>query len=491
MSSPLRVSIFATLTLACAVGCSTDAVSPAALGSVVLASGDGQSGTPGLPVPDTLRAQVLSVTGQPMAGVAVTWTVTYGGATLSTPGQKPDSGDIHTITYGIGTLTTITDTSDANGYVRALLRLGPAPGTARIVAAAAGLPGVTFTATARGLQATHLAVGLVTSCAIDIQSRTWCWGSTVASGDSGVASAPFYTPRLVAGGHHFVELAAGEEHVCGLDAAGAVWCWGDDTYQQLGSGGTGSTNYPVQLLNAPSFAHIFGGDALGGCGLTSDGTAYCWGNNGSGELGTGSNAATVADPQPVAGGIKFTSLSPTFDHACGIAVGGAAYCWGNDHSYLLGDNGVSGLTSNVPVPVSGGHTFLTLSATDAYACGVTRDAGEVCWGLVPDGGDPRGAPTPAPQLASFNEYQPASDVSFGIRGHDAISLQTFTTPVNEGAPDPLHGLTAGYWTTCALAQDGTVYCWGQNDQGQAGNPDSYPYDGGHSSAHAVVVPSNY
>ncbi|HEU5359069.1 MAG TPA: hypothetical protein VFU45_08110 [Gemmatimonadales bacterium] len=469
MRRPNLVLISAGICVVAIGGCSADAVSPPSLGSVVLVSGDAQTSSPGQALPDTLVARILSVTGRPMSGVEVSWRVTYGAGTL-TPGP---------------------DTSDANGNIRATLTLGPAPGTTQVVATVADLPGVTFTATGRGLQATSLAVGLVTACAIDITAHTWCWGGTASSGDSGAATAPYYVPRLVAGGHHFTELAAGEEHMCGLDQSGTTWCWGWDYYQALGTGATGHVDYPVMLASAPTFAHIFGGDAEHTCGLTADGTAYCWGRDDLGQLGSGSTTTSVGTPVAVAGGIKFSSLSPTIDRTCGVAIGGAAYCWGNNNGVLLGDSGASGAASNVPVPVAGNHTFLALATTDTYTCGVTSDVGRVCWGAVPDGGAQRGVPVPAPQLSDLSEYLPAYNGGFGILAKEAISLVGFSSPRNEGAPIPLHGLTAGFWTACALAQDATVYCWGVNDAGQAGNPDAYPYDGGWSAAHAVVVPATY
>lgn len=48
----------------------------------------------------------------------------------------------------------------------------------------------------------------------------------------------------------------------------------------------------------------------------------------------------------MAGGVSFAAVSAGYAHTCGLTVGGAAYCWGNNYQGQLGDG--SGRLSNSP-----------------------------------------------------------------------------------------------------------------------------------------------
>jgi alpha-tubulin suppressor-like RCC1 family protein len=87
------------------------------------------------------------------------------------------------------------------------------------------------------------------------------------------------------------------------------------------------------------------------CALTTGGAAYCWGWNGSGQLGIGTTTNSSV-PLLVSGGLNFTALSAGGIHSCGLTTGGATYCWGSNSSGQLGTGTTT--SSTVPVLVSGG-----------------------------------------------------------------------------------------------------------------------------------------
>ncbi|MDH5199010.1 MAG: RCC1 repeat-containing protein, partial [Gemmatimonadota bacterium] len=72
------------------------------------------------------------------------------------------------------------------------------------------------------------------------------------------------------------------------------------------------------------------------CGLTTSGTAYCWGYNGDGNLGDG-----TFDQSPlrkaVNGGLTFATLSVGGYHTCGRVGASAVWCWGGGYDGQLGN----------------------------------------------------------------------------------------------------------------------------------------------------------
>ena len=86
------------------------------------------------------------------------------------------------------------------------------------------------------------------------------------------------------------------------------------------------------------------------CGVTTGGTAHCWGWNVFAQLGNGNTTSKVT-PVPVAGGLTFAPVNAAWKHTCGLTTSGTAYCWGDNHRGQLGDGTTTG--SFIPVRVSG------------------------------------------------------------------------------------------------------------------------------------------
>ena len=283
---------------------------------------------------------------------------------------------------------------------------------------------------------TALVAGWGHTCGLATGGMAYCWGGNangqLGNGESGVKgddSGDVEFPQAVSGGRTYTALVAGQVHTCGLATGGTAYCWGYNGSGELGDGTVTNRLVPVPVSGGRTYTALAAGDHIT-CGLATGGTAYCWG--GASQPGDG----TV--PVAVSWGRTFTALVLGGSHTCGLATGGTAYCWGNNVYGELGD-GTSGTNRLVPVPVSGGRTYTALAAGQNHTCGLATGGTAYCWGGNGSGelGDGTGA----------NRLVPV-DVTGG---------RTFT------------GLVARGSHTCGLATGGTAYCWGLNGSGQLGD----------------------
>jgi len=229
-----------------------------------------------------------------------------------------------------------------------------------------------------GLTFTTISAGGAHTCGVTTSGVAYCWGSGL-SGALGTGSFVFmYTAPTtpVAGGFSFATVSAGSGHTCGVTTSGAPYCWGSNGSGQLGDGTTTQSFGPVSVAGGLAFTTISAGGAYS-CGLTTDGTAYCWGSNAHGELGDGTTAQQ-ATPVPVAGSLHFATISAGSAHTCGVTTSGDAYCWGANPDGRIGDGTTSQATT--PVRVAGGFAFTTVRAGDNHSCGVTTSREAYCWG---------------------------------------------------------------------------------------------------------------
>ncbi len=215
-----------------------------------------------------------------------------------------------------------------------------------------------------GVSFVSLAAGGGHSCGLTPAGAAYCWGyngsGRLGLGNTTDASSPqaVMMPSEVT----FGSLTAGTYHTCGLTPAGAAYCWGHNGFGQLGLGNTVGPQTSPQAVVMPSGV-TFGSLTAGryhSCGLTSAGAAYCWGYNGLGQLGDGTRV-DASSPQAVVmpSGVLFASLTAGLYHTCGLTRAGAAYCWGFNGSGQLG-LGTTASPQTLPQPVIGGPVLSAL-----------------------------------------------------------------------------------------------------------------------------------
>jgi alpha-tubulin suppressor-like RCC1 family protein len=169
-----------------------------------------------------------------------------------------------------------------------------------------------------------------------------------------------------------------------------------------------------------------------------DSTVYCWGSNASGSLGTG-NATFSYGPQLVQMPSTFTPpemVSTGDDATCLITQGSGLLCWGRNNSGKLG-NGTS--HDAVPPTTTSVYGATSVATGQNHVCTLSSDV--VCWG-----------------------YNAAGQLGTG--GWEEAVWEPVVTGAGSGAP--LY-VRAGGFNTCTVRDDGSLWCSGNNFEGQTGN----------------------
>lgn len=178
-------------------------------------------------------------------------------------------------------------------------------------------------------------------------------GST-AGGDPLVVTVP---------GAAWTDVAGGGQHTLALAQDGTVYAWGDNSSGQLGTGTTTSSTVPVRvdvpLPEGVTVSDLDAGDDFSVL-LASDGTVWTWGANDRGQLGLGTtDPATTPQQVPGLTEVRLVAAGAQFVAA---AVGYEALAtWGANDVGQLGD----GTTTDRAVPARLDGTYYEVAQLTA------------------------------------------------------------------------------------------------------------------------------
>jgi alpha-tubulin suppressor-like RCC1 family protein len=338
----------------------------------------------------------------------------------------------------------------------------------------------------------QLAGGWYHMCALH-DGKATCWGDDVSGQLGGAIGGSVASPAPVAGLPGLAqEITAGQVHSCAL-VDGNAYCWGSNADGRLGNDDAAMIQ-PATLVTtlAPNSVTSISAGHNFTCAISA-GDAYCWGFNGSGQLGTGNNMSS-ATPLPVLGlpvdaTVKFIDAGE--DHACAVIDTGRIYCWGHDDNGALGA-GVGSTTSAVLVQTLTNASMVTIAGW--HACALQDEAAH-CWGSGTDGELGNGmnvhenTPVAVPSLSDLVSDiacagGPADrDATCAIRvgvvqcwGNNQFGRLGDGTTMISNVPLPVAGLPTGAISVvggmdhfCALLDDDSVWCWGRGAEGQLGD----------------------
>jgi alpha-tubulin suppressor-like RCC1 family protein len=175
------------------------------------------------------------------------------------------------------------------------------------------------------------------------------------------------------------------------------------------------------------------------CALRSDGVVFCWGDTNADQLGPGPTSSDGTFARAVTGlPGPAVRVAAGAEHTCAGLADGSVHCWGANASGQIGDG-----TDTDPHPMPGAafDRAAAVGAGGEHTC-LIDDGGRIgCWGA-----------NDHLQLGLTGEARstPAS-LAFPPAGRVALAL------------------ALGLDHTCALVDDGLVYCWGHGGDGRLGD----------------------
>ena len=357
-----------------------------------------------------------------------------------------------------------------------------------------------------------ISAGKVHTCALTSAGGVKCWGGN-ADGELGDGTYERRAmPVDVQGlGSGVVAISSGGatgsgsaifgSHTCALMDTGSVKCWGYNSDGQLGDGTRYRRLAPVDVLDAGGFAlegmtSVTAG-AYHTCARTDDADAICWGYNGWGELGDGSEEDDRLVPDEVSGldGMVAAVMARGM-RTCALTTAGAMKCWGRNDFGQLGEGTLDGFRHALPVDVPGlDEGVASLGMSNSTTCAVLQSGGLKCWGQNLEGNLGLGfvpfLTYPAPMMVPMLQDGVAT-VSVGLRtacvgmadatvkcwgsldsvgvdvGLPTLSGSTDVPTVIDALGSDEKQVSVGLIHACAVTSAGGVKCWGDNEYGQLG-----------------------
>jgi alpha-tubulin suppressor-like RCC1 family protein len=234
-----------------------------------------------------------------------------------------------------------------------------------------------------------------------------------------------------------IPIAVEKEHNLVVLSNGTVKGWGNNQFGQLGDGTTTDRHIPTEVNTLTNIAAVASG-AYHSLALTNGGKVWSWGKNDQGQLGHGTLIESHV-PKQIDGLSNIISIVAGFDYSLALRNDGTVWAWGANLWGVLGD----GTYNNKPSPVQVNNLsgIIALAAGTEHCLALKNDGTVWSWG--------------------WNANGCLGDGSNVAKRSAAMQIMT------------LSGISAiaanGSFHSMVLKNDGTVWVWGDNSNGQLGD----------------------
>jgi alpha-tubulin suppressor-like RCC1 family protein len=286
-----------------------------------------------------------------------------------------------------------------------------------------------------------------------------------------------------------VAVSAGGSHSLALKNDGTVWAWGKNSDRQLGDGSAYQRNAPVQVAGLTNGAGIAGGGTHS-VACKMDGTVWAWGKNDVGQLGNGTTTTQTGLVQVSTLTSGVVGVAAGTNHSLALKSDGTVWAWGKNDVGQLGDASNTNRSSPVQSTGSISSGVVAIAAHGSHSLIIKSYTSARAWGYNANGQLGNGNTTNQNQAVSVSglsnpiaiiagethslAYKVDGTVwAWGANGNgqlgDGTTTQRTSAVQATGVTGFNVGLAAGNGYSAVIKNDGTVWAWGSNANGQLGD----------------------
>jgi alpha-tubulin suppressor-like RCC1 family protein len=277
-----------------------------------------------------------------------------------------------------------------------------------------------------------ISTGTYTSTAIKNDGTVWYWGRSYL-GTGCCPSIP--VPQQLVGFENSISVAQGLNNTAIIKSDGTLWVRGWNEYGALGNGTFVSSDVPVQVGSDTNWQSV----SIGSQHITaikSDGTMWGWGWNSSGQVGDGTTTNRNL-PVQIGNDNNWVKVYSGYSANLALKANGTLWAWGWNTYGQLGDGTTT--TRRTPVQVGNNNDWVDISIT-THSLAIKSDGSLWAWG--------------------YNNYG-----KLGL----GLSSNQVAIPTQVGTATNWVQAIPGFEHTIALQEDGSLWAWGRNHNGQLGD----------------------